>query len=151
QPADPSLPPNLRPDVTAPGVDIKSARSKGPGVTNVAGSLPIFVGANDLTTIAPAFLPFYTTSQGTSFAAPHVTGVVALMMEANPELTPDEVVTILRGTATPMPYEPRVVGAGYVDAHNAVRSAMGLAAVAHPADLFPPANGPEIADPPDDQ
>jgi subtilisin family serine protease len=151
QPADPSLPPNFRPDITAPGVDVKSARSKGPGVTNVAGSLPIFVGANDLTTIAPAFLPFYTTSQGTSFAAPHVTGVVALMMEANPELTPDEVVTILRGTATPMPYAARVVGAGYVDAHNAVRTAMGLAAVAHPADLYPPANGPEITDPPDDQ
>jgi subtilisin family serine protease len=151
QPADPSLPPNLRPDVTAPGADIKSARSKGPGLTNLAGTLPIFVGANDLTTIPPAFLPFYTTSQGTSFAAPHVSGVVALMIEANPALTPDEVVTILRGTATPMPYEPRIVGAGYVDAHNAVRTAMGLAAVAHPADLFPPPNGPEIADPSDDQ
>ncbi len=80
QPADPSLPPNLRPDVTAPGADIKSARSKGPGVTNVAGTLPVFVGANDLTTIAPAFVPFYTTSQGTSFAAPHISGVVALMI-----------------------------------------------------------------------
>ncbi len=151
QPADPYAPPNLRPDLTGSGVDIKSARSKGPGITNVAGTLPIFVGANDLTTISPAFLPFYTTSQGTSFACPQVAGVVALMIEANPLLTPDEVVGILRGSATPMPYPERVVGAGYVDAHNAVRTAMGLATVPHPANLFPQPGGPEIIDPADDQ
>src|SRR4026209_1661410 len=119
QPADPSVAPNLRPDITGSGVDIKSTRSKAPGVTNVAGTLPVFVGANDLSTIPPAFLPYYTTSQGTSFSTPQVSGIVALMMEANPLLTPDEVVTILRQTATPMPYEVRVVGSGYVDAHNA--------------------------------
>ena len=150
QPADPDAPPNLRPDLIGSGLDIKSARSKGPGVTNVAGSLPIFVGANDLTTIAPAFLPFYTTSQGTSFSTPQVSGVVALMLEANPSLSPDEVVTILRETATPMPYTERVVGAGYVDARNAVRRAMALSMVEHPANLFPGPQ-PEIVDPKDDQ
>ncbi|HYO90035.1 MAG TPA: S8 family serine peptidase, partial [Pyrinomonadaceae bacterium] len=31
-PADPSARPNLRPDITAPGLDIKSARMKGPGI-----------------------------------------------------------------------------------------------------------------------
>jgi subtilisin family serine protease len=153
QPADPTVAPNLRPDITGSGVDIKSARSKAPGVTNVAGSLPIFVGANDLSTIPPAFLPYYTTSQGTSFSTPQVSGIVALVMEANPLLTPDQVVTLLRQTATPMPYEERVVGAGYVDAHNAVRIAMSLSAVAHPADLFPPndPNAPQIVDAADDQ
>jgi hypothetical protein len=50
-----------------------------------------------------------------------------------------------------MPYEQRVVGAGYVDAHNAVRAALGLTAVAHPANLFPSANSPEILDAPGDQ
>ncbi|HJR59190.1 MAG TPA: S8 family serine peptidase [Vicinamibacterales bacterium] len=151
QPADPAAPPNLRPDLIGSGVDIKSARSKGPGVTNIAGTLPVFVGANDLTTIAPAFLPFYTTSQGTSFSTPQVAGVVALMLEANPTLTPDDVVTILRATATPMPYDQRTVGAGYVDAHNAVRAAMGLTAVPHPAVLIPTTELPEIMDAPDDQ
>jgi subtilisin family serine protease len=144
-PADTSLAPNLRPDVTAPGVDIKSARLRGAGLTNTLGTVPI-VG-NDLTTIPPAYLPYYTTSQGTSFACPHVSGVVALMLEANPLLTPDEVVTILRQTANPMPFEERVVGAGYVDAHNAVRSAMGLTAVPHPFNLIPADGGPEIIDP----
>jgi len=153
QPADPNTPPNLRPDITGSGVDIKSTRSKGPGVTNVAGTLPIFVGANDLSTIPPAFLPYYTTSQGTSFSTPQVSGIVALIMEANPLLTPDEVVTLLRQTATPMPYEQRVVGSGYVDAHNAVRVAESLAMAAHPANLFPSndPNAPQIVDPADDQ
>jgi subtilisin family serine protease len=153
QPADPLAPPNLRPDLIGSGVDIKSTRSKAPGVTNVAGTIPIFVGANDLSTIPPAFLPFYTTSQGTSFATPQVSGVVALMLQANPILTPDDVVTLLRQTANPMPYEEREVGAGYVDAHNAVRAAMSLAAVAHPANLFPidDPNAPQIVDAIDDQ
>ncbi len=153
QPADPSAPPNLRPDLIGSGVNIKSARSKGPGVTNVAGTIPVFVGANDLSTIPPAYLPYYTTSQGTSFSAPQVSGVIALMMEANPLLTPDEIVTILRQTATPMPYAERVVGAGYVDAHNAVRIAKSLSLVPHPANLFPSddPNAPQIIDAADDQ
>ena len=153
QPADPAVAPNLRPDITGSGVDIKSARSKAPGVTNLAGTIPIFVGANDLSTIPPAFLPYYTTSQGTSFSTPQVSGIVALMLEANPLLTPDQVVTLLRQTATPMPYEERVVGAGYVDAHNAVRAAMSLSAVPHPANLFPSddPNAPQIVDGQDDQ
>ena len=153
QPADPSVAPNLRPDITGSGVDIKSTRSKAPGVTNIAGTIPIFVGANDLSTIPPAYLPYYTTSQGTSFSTPQVTGIVALMLEANPLLTPDEIVTLLRQTATPMPYEERVVGAGYVDAHNAVRAAMSLSAVPHPANLFPSndPNAPQIVDGQDDQ
>ncbi len=153
QPADPAVAPNLRPDITGSGVDIKSARSKAPGVTNIAGTIPIFVGANDLSTIPPAFLPYYTTSQGTSFSTPQVSGIVALMLEANPLLTPDQIVTLLRQTATPMPYEERVVGAGYVDAHNAVRAAMSLTAVPHPANLFPSddPNAPQIVDGPDDQ
>jgi subtilisin family serine protease len=153
QPADPDALPNLRPDITGSGVDIKSTRSKAPGVTNIAGTLPVFVGANDLSTISPALLPYYTTSQGTSFSAPQVSGVVALMLEVNPLLTPDEIITILRQQATPMPYEERIVGAGYVDAHNAVRTAMTLTAVPHPANLFPTSdpNAPQIVDVADDQ
>lgn len=132
QPADPAAPPNFRPDLTAPGEDIKSARAVSVGLTNTAGTL---IG-NDVNSIPPAFLVHYTTSQGTSFAAPHVSGVVALMLEANPALTPDDVVTILRGAATPMePFTERVVGAGYLDAHNAVRAAVGFAGVDHPFDL----------------
>jgi serine protease AprX len=141
-------PPNLRPDITGSGVNIKSTRSKAPGETNLAGTVPYL--NNDVFTIPPGFLPYYTTSQGTSFSTPQLSGVVALMMEANPLLTPDQVVTIIRQTATPMPYPERVVGAGYVDARNAVRAAMGLAAVNHPANLFRQPGDPEIIDPSND-
>lgn len=140
-PADPNQAPNLRPDIIAPGNNIKSTRSKGPGVTNIAGTAL----GQDLD-IAPAFLPFYTTSQGTSFSAPHVSGVAALMIEANPMITPQEIMEILRETAMPMPYEERVVGAGYVDAHNAVRRALNMTPVAPPANLIPGPNAPEIVD-----
>lgn len=143
-PADPFAPPNLRPDITGSGVNIVSARAKGVGLTSTGGLAPL-VG-NDGRMIAPGFLPYYTVSNGTSFAAAQVSGVVAVMTQANPLLTPDDVVTLLRNTATPMPHAPRVAGAGYVDAHNAVRAARSLAAVAHPANLTPPAGTPEIVD-----
>ncbi|HVF49139.1 MAG TPA: S8 family serine peptidase [Pyrinomonadaceae bacterium] len=147
-PADPNALPNLRPDITGSGANIKSTRSKAPGVTNGAGSAPLI--SNDHRTIPVGLRAYYTTSQGTSFSAPQVSGVVALMMEANPTLTPDDVVTLLRQTASPMPYSERVVGAGYVDAHNAVRAALNMAAAAHPYNLIPPAGTPEIVDPQDD-
>ncbi|HZH92327.1 MAG TPA: S8 family serine peptidase [Pyrinomonadaceae bacterium] len=147
QPADPNAAPNLRPDITAPGVAIISVRARAPmPLMNAGGVLN-----NDHKNIAPGFLPNYLSSQGTSFACPHVSGVVALMLEANPLLTPAEVVTILRQAATPMPYEERIVGAGYLDAHNAVRAAMSLSAVPHPANLFPTGNEPEISDTENDQ
>ncbi|MEB3827733.1 S8 family serine peptidase [Phormidium sp. CCY1219] len=41
----------------------------------------------------------YSSSSGTSMAAPYVSGVAALMLQANPNLTPPEVETILTRTA----------------------------------------------------
>lgn len=43
----------------------------------------------------------YFTLDGTSMAAPYVSGVVALMLQANPNLTPGEVERILIETANP--------------------------------------------------
>jgi serine protease AprX len=66
----------------------------------------------------------YAGASGTSMATPHVSGTVALMLEANPTLTPDQVKSTLRGSATPMPdYEEYEVGAGYLDAYRAVTAA----------------------------
>jgi subtilisin family serine protease len=43
----------------------------------------------------------YAGFNGTSMAAPHVTGVVALMQQANPNLTATEIATILTQSANP--------------------------------------------------
>jgi serine protease AprX len=57
-------------------------------------------------------------------ATPHVSGTVALMLEANPALTPDQVKALLQSTATPMPGTARhEAGAGFLDAFEAVRAA----------------------------
>lgn len=43
---------------------------------------------------------------GTSFAAPHVVGIVAQMLQKNPDLTQSEAEAILRGSALPIPPNP---------------------------------------------
>jgi subtilisin family serine protease len=66
----------LKPDVTAPGVGIRSA-SRGGG---------------------------YSSSNGTSMAGPHVAGLVALLLDARPDLVGrvEEVEQIIRGSAVPL-------------------------------------------------
>jgi minor extracellular serine protease Vpr len=64
----------------------------------------------------------YAWSQGTSLSAPIVAGIVALMLEASPTLTPDNVKTILQQTAITDQYTGPLTtpdvrwGAGKVDA-----------------------------------
>lgn len=90
------------------------------------------VVANGLTSdieISPAQLPFYTQISGTSMATPHIAGIVALLLEANPTLTPAQVKDVLVATATKMPgYDEWEVGAGYVNAFAAVDKAKNLSA-----------------------
>jgi len=64
----------------------------------------------------------YAYYQGTSMAAPHVAGVVALMLARNPQLTPDEVTVLLRSTTRPFPAACGGCGTGMVDAAKAVKA-----------------------------
>jgi minor extracellular serine protease Vpr len=72
----------------------------------------------------------YNVTSGTSFAAPHVTGAVALLLQKNPELKPDEVASILATTAKPvsdaygLPYSFDAAGAGRLDVGAALTTDM---------------------------
>jgi len=98
----------LKPDVVAPGTNIMAPR---------ADSGIAFVGMS-----------------GTSMATPHVSGVAALMLEANPDLTPAQVKEILHDSAEARGnvYNPDLsdkystnFGYGIVDAYHAVKKAKG--------------------------
>jgi subtilisin family serine protease len=81
-----------RPDVVAPGVGITSAK---PDVKE--------------SSCCDCCVDHYTglsNDKGTSVAAPHVTGVVALMLERNKFLHVDRIREILRDTAAPLDGSP---------------------------------------------
>jgi len=70
----------------------------------------------------------YKISSGTSFAAPHVAGTAALILQKNPELTPQEVKSILM-TTTDIVYDQfndrfpvEVSGNGRISASNAINA-----------------------------
>ena len=121
------------PTVTAPGTDIISTRTASP--------VGVLSTQQDAAVIPPGQLPFYTHLTGTSMAAPHVAGIVALMLDANPALTPYQVKAILEETATNLPNrESWEVGKGMVNAFAAVdrayRAAAGYGASLNAARVF---------------
>jgi serine protease len=72
----------------------------------------------------------YARYQGTSMAAPHVAGIVSLVLSVDPTLTPAEVTALLRATARPFdPTSPctgvKYCGTGITDAGAAVSAAAG--------------------------
>jgi serine protease AprX len=108
------------PTIVATGVNVISTRDS-------TGSLPVLSLPADVEQIDPAYLPFYASMDGTSMATPHVAGVIALMLEANPNLTPLQVKDIIERTATNMTgRETWEVGAGHINAYAAVAAAQGI-------------------------
>ncbi|MFY8298560.1 S8 family peptidase [Pseudoalteromonas sp. SS15] len=67
----------------------------------------------------------YAYSQGTSMAAPHVAGVAALIKQAKPSATPDEIETILKNTTKSFGATCNNCGTGIIDAAAAVAEASG--------------------------
>lgn len=89
------------PDVSAPGSDI------------VSSGTPTGVGV-----AAPALPGGTATLSGTSMASPHIAGLAALLLQARPSLTPDQVRQVLQVTAVPLAGQAAFFqsGYGFVDA-----------------------------------
>jgi len=97
-----------KPEVMAPGVDIISLLPEKNAI--LAIQHPEAVINNN-----------YFEMSGTSMAAPVVSGTVALMLEANPSLTPNDIKSIL--LATDVPYENITDTTGVTDAKKAIEIA----------------------------
>jgi len=116
------------PDITLPGVNIVAARA----TTALPAIAAPYTGLDGLT---PE--PFYAALSGTSMATPHLSGLVALMLEVNPSLNMDGVLAALTSTARPIFTQEAngtsrqlalwEAGAGYADAYAAVRAAASTA------------------------
>ncbi|MGB1898415.1 MAG: S8 family serine peptidase [Candidatus Poseidoniaceae archaeon] len=114
----------LKPEVTAPGTNIIQAEG-----CVTSGTCSNFLGGD-------ASDNGYTgRGSGTSYATPAVSGVMAMMIEANPDLSPAEIKEILKLTAERRgepsapdvdPFWNRDFGFGMVDAYAAVSMAFDL-------------------------
>lgn len=89
-----------KPDLALPGVGITAARAGGTSLGDLV---------ND----------HYTSLQGTSMATPHATGIAALLLSANPDLSPEQVKRRTIAGARSMHLEGNTQGAGRGDAYNA--------------------------------
>jgi serine protease AprX len=106
-----------KPDIVAPGVGIESLSDSGSAFYTSRSSY-LMNG-----TVATSYQPYLSLS-GTSMATPVVTGTVALMLQANPALTPNQVKAILQYTAQAYPgYDALTQGAGFLNAKGAVELA----------------------------
>ena len=110
-----------KPDIVAPGVGIESLADPGTTLYNAHPAMRLWGS------VQTASEPYLSLS-GTSMAAPVVTGTIALMMQANPSLTPNLVKAILQYTAEHKPnYDDLTQGAGFLNARGAVQLARNFA------------------------
>lgn len=119
----------IKPDVCAPGVGIIST----------------------VPTHNPASPHGYASYQGTSMASPHVAGVVALIKEAHPHWSVDEIKAALMNTAVPLtdPYTGELYshnsqGAGSIRVDKAIEAEVLVMPGSHSFGLFDKARGKQV-------
>jgi bacillopeptidase F len=109
--------PAIKPDISAPGENVRSCVPGGG----------------------------YGNNSGTSMASPHVNGVIALMRQANPELPVDEIKQIIYDTAFDLgpDGEDNAYGWGMIDAFEAVQIALSRRTIRFEY----PSGRPDLIDP----
>lgn len=118
----PTLDGRVKPDLCFPGVNITSCRA-------------------DSTYLGNQVNQFYTSASGTSMATPHATGSVALLLQQNPGLTPQQVKDALTGTAKNLGLDANTQGSGRGDVFAAsetrqLRDVSFSPAMLNPGDLM---------------
>ncbi|WP_406432218.1 S8 family serine peptidase [Streptomyces sp. NBC_01589] len=107
----------LKPDLTAPGVDVLAARSQ---YMNGGGE------------------GYYRSDSGTSMAAPHVAGAAVLLAQKHPRWTGHQIKDALMSTSVPTPdYSPYQAGTGRVNVAAAYHQDQVIATGSVDAGLVP--------------
>jgi serine protease AprX len=119
-----------KPDLVAPGTGTVSPIDREGALYKAMPQL-LIPGTHDR-----GYLPYMSLS-GTSMAAPVVAGTVALMVQANPGITPNGVKAVLQYTSQSYAgYDSLTQGAGFLNTLGAVRLARFFA-TAQPGDPLP--------------
>lgn len=118
----------IKPDVVFPGVGIIAPQAVG-------------------TRLGTVIEDGYVASDGTSMATPHASGVAALMLQANPSLTAEQVKTQMLAAAVSIGAQPNEQGVGKVDAFSAYQKALSVAPPPPPTPQ-PPTPQPPTPQPP---
>ncbi len=116
----------LKPDLIFPGRGVIAPRARGTSLGQPVGER-------------------YTRLNGTSQAAPMVAGTAALLLQANPRLSPAEIkARLMRGARRLKDAPPEAQGSGLGDALNTFLSAIGapLAEAGSPSPDLPPPSSP---------
>ena len=96
----------IKPDVTAPGVDIVAARAKGGEIGEPVGQ-------------------YYLSLSGTSMATPHVVGAAALLAQEHADWKGPELKAALMGSAKKLPGQGVFAqGAGRIDVAKAITASV---------------------------
>ncbi|MFE2097742.1 MULTISPECIES: S8 family peptidase [unclassified Streptomyces] len=98
----------IKPDVTAPGVDITAAAAKGSVIDQEVGEKP----------------EGYLTISGTSMATPHVAGAAAILKQEHPDWGYAELKGALTGSAKGGKYTPFQQGSGRIAVDKAIKQAV---------------------------
>ncbi|MFI1169408.1 S8 family peptidase [Streptomyces sp. NPDC020801] len=98
----------IKPDVTAPGVDITAAAAKGSVIDQEVGEKP----------------PGYLTISGTSMASPHVAGAAALLKQEHPKWGYTELKGALTGSAKGGKYTVFQQGTGRIAVDRAIKQSV---------------------------
>ena len=113
----------VKPETCAPGTAVKAPLNHFYPLTDKLRSQLVWQTDGET--------PYYWMAQsGTSMAAPMVAGIIALWLEAQPDLSPDDVRELLALSCThpddTLPYPNDLYGHGEIDAHRGILHLLGL-------------------------